>query len=60
MYSEVRELSQTKSKYSSAVWSEIFGNEGKPPINYFSQKDFSMLLDKTRATISNHNKVKDI
>ncbi|MGB2785187.1 hypothetical protein [Psychrobacter sp.] len=58
MYSEIRELSQTKSKYSSAVWNEIFGNEGELPINYFSQKDFSILIDKTRGTVNNHDKLK--
>ena len=59
MYSEVRELSRAKSKYSSTVWNEIFGNEGELPISHFSQKDFSMLIDKTRFTVINHNKVKD-
>ena len=59
MYSEIRELSHTKSEYSSAVWNEIFGNEDELPINYLSQKDFSMLIDKTRGTINNHNKIKN-
>ena len=59
MYLEIRELSQAKSKYSSTVWNKIFGNEDESPINYFSQKDFSMLIDKTRFTVSNHNKVKN-
>ena len=59
MYSEIRELSHTKSEYSSAVWNEIFGNEDESPINYLSQKDFSMLIDKTRGTINNHNKIKN-
>ena len=58
MYSEIRELSHTKSEYSSAVWNEIFGNEDELPINYLSQKDFSMLIDKTRGTVNNHNKLK--
>lgn len=59
MYSEIRELSHTKSEYSSAVWNKIFGNEDELPINYLSQKDFSMLIDKTRGTINNHNKIKN-
>ena len=58
MYSELRELSQAKGKYSSAIWNEIFGNEDESPINYLSQKDFSMLIDKTRGTVNNHNKLK--
>lgn len=60
MYSEVRELSQAKGKYSSAIWNEIFGTEDKSPINYFSQKDFSSLIGKTRGTVNNHNKIKEI
>ena len=59
MYSEIRELSHTKSEYSSAVWNEIFGNEDESPINYLSQKDFSMLIGKTRFTVNNHNKIKN-
>ena len=59
MYSEIRELSHTKSEYSSAVWNEIFGNEDELPINYLSQKDFSMLIGKTRFTVNNHNKIKN-
>ena len=55
---QIRELSQAKSKYSSAIWNEIFGNEDESPINYFSQKDFSMLIGKTRGTVNNHNKLK--
>ena len=58
MYSEIRELSQAKGKYSSAIWNEIFGTEDKSPINYFSQKDFSSLIGKTRGTVNNHNKLK--
>ena len=60
MYSEIRELSQAKGKYSSAIWNEIFGTEDKSPINYFSQKDFSSLIGKTRGTVNNHNKIKEI
>lgn len=59
MYSVVRELSHTKSEYSSAVWNEIFGNQGKSPINYLRKKDFSMLIGKTRFTVNNHNNVKN-
>lgn len=59
MYSEIRELLHTKSEYSSAVWNEIFGNEGKSPINYLRKKDFSMLIGKTRFTVNNHNNVKN-
>ena len=36
-------------------WSDAYDES---PINYLSQKDFSMLIDKTRGTVNNHNKLK--